>query len=195
MVEQQPDAATAAERGRVEKLAVDVTGLLAGVVARLRVPLLLVSLAPVLPGRVVEGIALATADGVAAVLGLIGLVPAGWLTLRRIQLGRALQPPDAAVADLRRTFSAIDIADQLKTNLLAMRGAPGSSRPRRLARGLWRGIRTGTATWDRLTDVPRLAPFLPGRLRGLALLIVACLASAVALAVFAVLLVLENLFL
>jgi hypothetical protein len=149
----------------------------------------------VVPGLVVEGIALATADGVAAVLGLIGLVPAGWLTLRRIQLGRALQPPDAAVADLRRTFSAIDIADQLKTNLLAMRGAPGSSRPRRLARGLWRGIRTGTATWDRLTDVPRLAPFMPGRLRGLALLIVVCLASAVALAVFAVLLVLENLYL
>ena len=121
-----------AERGRIEKLAVDVTALLAGVVARLRVPLLLVSLAPVLPGLAVEAIAIATADSVAAVLGLIGLVPAVWLTVRRIQLGRALQPPDAAVADLRRTFSVTDIADQLKDNLLAIRGVPGGSRPSRL---------------------------------------------------------------
>ena len=43
--------------------------------------------------------------------------------------------------------------------------------------------------------MPRLAPFLPGRLRGLALLILSCLVSAAALAVFAVLLVLENLYL
>jgi len=184
-----------AERGRIEKLAVDVTALLAGVVARLRVPLLLVSVAPVLPGLAVEAIAIPTADSVAVVLGLLGLLPAVWLTVRRIQLGRALQPPEDAVADLRRTFSVTDIADQLKDNLLAIRGVPGSTRPSRLARRLWRGIRTGTDAWDRITDVPRLAPFLPGRLRGLALLILSCLVSAAALAGFAVLLVLENLYL
>ena len=184
-----------AERGRIEKLAVDVTALLAGVVARLRVPLLLVSVAPVLPGLAVEAIAIPTADSVAVVLGLLGLLPAVWLTVRRIQLGRALQPPEDAVADLRRTFSVTDIADQLKDNLLAIRGGPGATDGCCPARRLWRGIRTGTDAWDRITDVPRLAPFLPGRLRGLALLILSCLVSGAALAGFAVLLVLENLYL
>ncbi len=169
----------------MEQAAVDVVRLLGAVVRQLRVPLLVVSLAPVLPALVVLLIAATTQSGVAALLGIAGLVPALWLTWRRRQLIGALQPPAVAVAELRATFNAGELGEQLKQNLIAFR-------PRRgrlitgLAGSLWRGVKAGTSTWSRLTDVPRLAPFLPGRLRGLAVLVVVCLAGAAVLALLAI---------
>ena len=117
-----------------------------------------------------------------AVVALAGLVAPIWLTVRRRQLVTALIPADAAVADLKRTFDLAEIGTRLRDNLRRQEGRRLSLRPGALAGSLWRGVSTTAALHGRLTDVPRLAPFAPGRLRGLALLAICCVVSAIALA-------------
>jgi hypothetical protein len=54
------------------------------------------------------------------------------------------------------------------------------SRPVRMLKGLWRGVQlTGVLT--QITDRPELAPLLPGRLRGLWFLVIACVITALVL--------------
>lgn len=170
---------------RAEQRVVEVVGLLAGLVRRLRTPLLWVSLLPVLPALVLLFIAIDQHRWFPGLIAVAGLVPSGWLTRRRRQLVSALEPPAVAVAELRAVFSPAELGNQLRTNLLAVRGK--SLRPRQLARSVWRGVKLTAATHARYTDVPRLAPFLPGRLRGLAFLTAACVVSGAVLAVFALL--------
>lgn len=165
----------------VERRAVEVVGLLGGLIARLRTPLLAVTLLPALPavGLLIAAAVVGTATP--AVIAIAGLVAPAWLTVRRRQLVAALVPADAAVADLKRTFDLAAIGGQLRDNLRRQDGRRLSLRPRALAGSVWRGISTTAALHGRVTDVPRLAPFFPGRLRGLAFLAIACVVSGVVL--------------
>ncbi|WP_111766646.1 hypothetical protein [Nakamurella deserti] len=171
----------------VERRAVEVVGLLGGLIARLRTPLLAVTLLPLLPavGLLIAAVVVGTATP--AVIAIAGLVAPVWLTVRRRQLVTALVPADAAVADLKRTFDLAAIGGQLRDNLLRQDGRRLSLRPRALAGSVWRGISTTAALHGRVTDVPRLAPFFPGRLRGLAFLSIACVVSGVVLTAWLVL--------
>ncbi len=174
--------------GAVEQRVIDVVTLLEGVVRRLRVPLLLVSLVPAIPAAALFIIGAVSGSWIPVVLAAVGLLPSLWLTGRRRQLVVALHPPAAAVAELRATFNMAGVGEQLRSNLLQLRGQTTERRPRRLAGALWKGIKLGAGLYGRLSEVPRLAPFLPGRLRGLAFTAGACVVAAVALSGYAVLL-------
>lgn len=177
------EPAAAGHRGAaVERRAVELVGLLGGLIARLRTPLLAVTLLPAAPAAALLVVAVVVGAGTPALVAGAGLVAPVWLTVRRRQLVTALVPADAAVADLKRTFDLADIGGRLRDNLLRQDGRRLSLRPRALAGTVWRGISTTAALHGRVTDVPRLAPFLPGRLRGLAILSIACVISAIALA-------------
>ena len=52
---------------------------------------------------------------------------------------------------------------------------------------MWRGVKLGADLRSRFTDSPRLAPFTPGRLRGLTILSLCCAGSTAVLVALAVL--------
>jgi hypothetical protein len=170
-----------------EQRAVEIVELLGRVVARLRKPLLIVSLLPVVPVAVVLVVGILSGSWPLVVIAVSGLVTPAILTVRRRQLVDALQPPAAAVADLRAAFDPVELGRQFRSNLGEIDRSSDASSPRRLAKRLWRGVRFGTGTYAQFAEMPRLAPFLPVRLRGLALLLAACVLSAVAEGVVAAL--------
>lgn len=172
-------------RTAVENRVTDIVAMLAGVVNRLRIPLMVIAVLPLVPALVLAVIGALSSSWLVAAMALIGVVPAGWLLIRRHQLVTALQPPEIAVAELRASFSPAEIGEQLKANLEQVRGQKLELKPRKLAGTLWKGIRLGTGLYSQLTDVPRLQPFLPGRLRGLAFLSAACVLCATILALVA----------
>lgn len=180
---------------QLQKTVADVIRLLAAVVARLRLPLLLVALAPVPPG-VVLIIASAVRGGsdlpLAGVLVVVGLVPSGWLAVRRGQLVAALQPPAEAAAEILRVLSPAGLLTRLKSNLGPIADGGGALRLRSLGRRIWQGVKLTADVRGVISDQPRLAPFLPARLRGLALLSAWCLASFIALTALAVIKVLAT---
>lgn len=183
-LDKRPAAVPAPPAGRaaaIERRAVELVGLLGGLIARLRTPLLVVTLLPAAPAAALLVIAAVVGQLTPALVALAGLVAPVWLTVRRRQLVRALVPADAAVADLKRTFDLAEIGGQLRDNLLRPGGGRLTFRPRALAGTVWRGVGGTAALYGRVTDVPRLAPFLPGRLRGLGFLSIACVVSAVVL--------------
>ncbi len=207
----EPNLDTAGAAAAVERRLIEFVGLLGGVIALLRKPLLITSLLPVIPAVILIGVGLITAQWFPAVVAVIGLAPSAWLTVRRRQLVSALQPPAAAVRDLKQALGGGELGSRLLVNLRTLVGGPeapvagrqvaGSTAPdsapsrarrtgptpRRIAGSVWRGVKLGSDLYAQLTDIPRLAPFLPGRLRGLAFLSSACVVAAVALTVLLVL--------
>ena len=116
----------------------------------------------------------------------IGLLVAGWLALRRHQLLAVAQDPDALAAALSSVVTGRDMWEQLVDNVSAGRvGAAVArrrSRPLRVLGGLWRGVQlTGVLT--QVTEREELLPLLPGRLRGMWLLVIACLITALILGI------------
>ncbi len=176
-----PPAGDAGRGAAVQQRAVELVGLLGGLIARLRRPLLWVSLLPVPPAVALLVAAVVAGTPTPAVVAVAGLVAPLWLTVRRRQLVTALVPADAAVAELRRTFDLAAIGTQLRDNLRGQGDRALSLRPGALAGTVWRGVSATAAVHGRVTDVPRLAPFLPGRLRGLGFLVIACVVSGVVL--------------
>jgi hypothetical protein len=116
-------------------------------------------------------------------LGAAGLVVAGWLALRRRQLLSIAQDPDALAEALSSVVTGRDMWEQLAQNVSTRRvGATvlRKSRPLRILGGLWRGVQlTGVLT--QITEREELQPLLPGRLRGLWFLGIACLIASVVL--------------
>ena len=109
-------------------------------------------------------------DAFWVVLGVVGLVVAGWLGLRRHQLLAVAQDPEALADALASVVTGRDMWDQLVGNVSVgqgrHRGGPQRSRPLRVLGGMWRGVQlTGVLT--QITDRPELAPLMPGRLRGI----------------------------
>ncbi|MEO5834996.1 MAG: hypothetical protein ABJA16_07005 [Nakamurella sp.] len=165
----------------VQQRAVELVGLGGALIGRLRTPLLVLTLLPVVPAVVLVVVSVGVGVATPAVVAVLGLVAPGWLTVRRRQLVTALVPADAAVADLRRTFDLSEIGGRVRDNLLHSGGQRLTLRPRALAGSVWKGVKVTADLHRRFTDVPRLAPFLPGRLRGLAFLAIACVVSGVVL--------------
>ena len=186
-------AAIARVPAQAQKTVNDVVRLLATVVRRLRLPLLLIAMAPLLPA-VVLVVASAVRGGsdvpLAYVVAVLLLIPSAWLELRRRQLLAALQPPEQAGAEIYAIVGAPEFWVQLRSNLGELTDLGRGLGLRSLGRRLWQGIKLTNAVRERVGENSRLAPFLPGRLRGLLMLSVACGVAGALLTVLAVLKVL-----
>ncbi len=172
-----------------QKVISDVVALLAGLVQRLRIPLLVLLLAPVGPALVLVVVSTARGGGdvgFAWLLGALGLIPSGWLAVRRAQLLHALQPPARAAAEIYAAINSADTLSRLRSNLAPVVRADARLRLRSVSRKIWQGVKLTADVRSRMGSSPRLAPFLPGRLRGLALLSGWCLLSFVVLGGLAV---------
>ncbi len=169
---------------QAQKVVADVVRLLAAVVRRLRIPLLVIAAAPVLPALVLV-VASAVRGGsdvpVACVVALLLLIPSGWLAVRRRQMLAALEPPEVAGAEIYAIVGAPEFWSQLKDNLGTLAARDAGWGLRSLGSKVWRGVRLTNTVRERVGDNSRLAPFLPGRLRGLALLAASCCAAFVLL--------------
>jgi len=163
-----------------------LVALLVPLIRATRYPLLVVLLAAAVPAVTVIILALLRPgpdDGFWIFLGIIGLIVAGWFGLRRHQLLAIAQDPDGLADALSSVVSGRDMWEQLVQNVSAGRvGAAVArrSRPLRVLRGMWRGVQlTGVLT--QITERPELTPLMPGRLRGMWFLGIACLITSVVL--------------
>lgn len=182
----------AAAAGAREKTVHQLTVLVVPVIRATRLPTLVVVAVAAAPAVTVILIALLRPgpdDGFWVFLGLVGLALAAWLGVRRHQLLAVARDPDALEAALASVVSGREVWDQLVANMSARKVGTAvvanRSRPLRILRGMWRGVRlTGVVT--AFLDRPELAPLMPGRLRGMWFLGIACLIAGLVLA-FAVL--------
>jgi hypothetical protein len=150
-------------------------------------PLLAIVLVAAVPALAVVVIALLRPgpdDAFWLVLAAAGLVVAGWLEMRRRQLLAVSADPGALADAVRSVVTGQDLWDNVIRNVGT--AGPGAavkvrrSRPVRVLRGMWRGVQL-TGVLAQITDRPELAPLLPGRLRGLWFLVIACLITALVL--------------
>ncbi len=163
-----------------------LVALLVPLIKATRYPLLIVLLAAAVPAVAVIVIALLRPgpdDGFWLFLGGVGLVVAAWFGLRRNQLLAIARDPEALADALASVVSGRDMWGQLVQNVSAGKvgaAAVRRSRPLRVLRGMWRGVQlTGVLT--QITERPELTPLMPGRLRGMWFLVVACLITSVIL--------------
>ncbi len=176
---------TAAAHARDRSIG-QLVALLVPLIRATRYPLLIVLLAAAVPAVTVIVVALLRPgpdDGFWIFLGVVGLVVAAWFGLRRNQLLAIARDPEALADALSSVVSGRDMWEQLVQNVSAGRvGATvvRRSRPLRVLRGMWRGIQL-TGVLAQITERPELTPLMPGRLRGMWFLVVACLITSVVL--------------
>ncbi|MEP6561245.1 MAG: hypothetical protein ABJD68_09260 [Nakamurella sp.] len=116
-------------------------------------------------------------------LGAVGLLLAGWVGVRRHQLLAVADDPDALAEALSSVVTGRDLWEQLAQNVSTRKIAATTlrrSRPLRILGGLWRGVQL-TGVLSQITERPELLPLLPGRLRGLWFLGIACLIASLVL--------------
>lgn len=172
--------AAAAEATRVQ-LSHDLAGLLATAARRVRLPALIVGLVPVAPALFLVALAIVVETEfryVAGAVAALGILMSGWLLVRRRQLLAAVDPREALAADI---VYALDVADAWSEGEEAWErvkeiGEDGWG-PVRMLRALWTGFQFSQDLMERVTERPRLAPFMPTRLSGLVWLGAWCLAS------------------
>lgn len=176
---------TAAAHAR-DRTVGQLVALLVPLIRATRYPLLIVLLAAAVPAVAVIVVALLRPgpdDGFWIFLGVGGLIVAAWFGMRRNQLLAIAQDPDALADALTSVVSGRDMWEQLVQNVST--GSVGAvavrrSRPLRVLRGMWRGVQlTGVLT--QITERPELTPLMPGRLRGMWFLVLACLITSVVL--------------
>ncbi len=176
----------AAAAGARDRTIGQLVALLVPLIRATRLPLLAIVLVAAVPAFLVIVIALLRPgpdDGFWLVLALAGLVVAGWLALRRHQLLGTAKDPDALTDAVRSVVTGHDMLDTVIRNVGSGRvGATvvRRSRPLRILRGMWRGVAL-TGVLSQITDREELAPLLPGRLRGLWFLVIACLITGLVL--------------
>jgi len=113
------------------------------------------------------------------VVGLLPLTPALVLAL------------DELAAELAQAYDVAGAWAKAGDALQRVRSAgPGLRGAGRAARGVWAGVQLTKELFDRFSDLPRVAPFLPIRLQFTGYL---CLASLVATAVLIILVVATTL--
>ncbi|HEY9411656.1 MAG TPA: hypothetical protein VIP77_18900 [Jiangellaceae bacterium] len=175
--------AAAAEATRVQ-LSHDLAAVLATAARTVRVPALVVALVPVAPALFLLALAIVVENEfryVAGAVGALGLLASSWLLWRRGQLLAAVDPRDELAADI---VYALDVADawaegEETWERIKEIGDAGWG-PVRVLRALWTGFQFSQDLMERVTERPRLAPFMPPRLYGLAWLGASCLASTAA---------------
>ena len=157
------------------------------VIKATRLPLLVVVLIAALPSTVLIVLALLRPgpdDPFWIVVAVVGLLVAAWLGLRRRQLLAIAAAPEALADAFASTVTGRDVWERAAKNLTAGRvvaaARPRRSRPLRLLGGMWRGIKL-TGVLQQLVDRDELAPLMPGRLRGIGMLVVACLIAGIVL--------------
>jgi hypothetical protein len=182
-------AATSAGEARV-RVITDLAAALAVLVRRVRIPLLVVGVLPLTPAFVLalEGLALGGRGGVFfLVLALAGAAPGLWVLRRRQRLLRAVEPVDELAAELAQAYDVAGAWAKAGDALQQVRSAgPGLRGAGRAARGVWAGVRLTKELFERFSDLPRVAPFIPVSLQFTGYL---CLASLVATVVLIVLVV------
>jgi hypothetical protein len=167
-----------------------LVGVLVPLIKAAGYPLLLVVLLAGVPAVAVILLALLRPgpdDPFWLILGAVGLLVAGWLAMRRRQLLAVAKDPDALAQALSSVVTGKDMWEQLTENVSAgnvgaavLRQGRRRARPLRILGGLWRGVQlTGVLT--QITEREELQPLLPGRLRGLWFLGIACLIASVVL--------------
>jgi hypothetical protein len=171
-----------------DRTAGQLAALLVPLIRATRYPLLVVVLLAAVPAVTVMILALlrpGVDDPFWLLLGAVGLLIAGWMEFRRRQLLAVAQDQAALAAALASLVSGRDIWDQLVHNVSTGRVASAAvrrSRPLRILRGMWRGVQmAGILT--QLTEREELLPLMPGRLRGMWFLGIACLISSAVLGV------------
>ncbi len=178
-------AAAAAARDRAIG---QFVGVLVPVIRATRLPLLVVTLFPVVPALLVTTIALARPgpdDWFWVLLAVLGLLLAGWLAMRRRQLLAVAADRAALTAALTGLVTGRELWTQLVDNLTVGRvGAAVArrSRPLRVLNGLWRGVRAAGVLAE-FAASDELAPLTPMRLRGIWLLVLSCLLAGAVLSV------------
>ena len=177
----------AAAAGARDRTIDQLVALLVPLIKATRIPTLIVVAIAAVPAVTVILVALLRPgpdDPFWFVLGVIGLVVAGWLGLRRRQLLAVAQDPDALAAALASVVKGRDMWDQLVSNVSVTKVGTAvvrkRSRPLRILGGMWRGVQlTGMVT--EILERPQLAPLMPGRLRGIWFLGIACLITGAVL--------------
>lgn len=163
-----------------------LVGLLVPLIRATRFPLLAVVLLAAVPAIVLILVALLRLgpdDPFWLVGGAAGLVVAGWLAVRRHQLLAIAADPDALADALSSVVTGRDLWEQLAQNVSTRKvGATvlRKSRPLRILGGLWRGVQL-TGILGQITERPELLPLLPGRLRGMWFLGIACVIASLVL--------------
>ena len=177
----------AAAAGARDRTIDQLVALLVPLIKATRYPTLLVVAIAAVPAVAVILVALLRPgpdDPFWVLLGVIGLVVAGWLGLRRRQLLAVAQDPEALAAALASVVNGRDMWDQLVSNVSVTKVGTAvvrkRSRPLRILGGMWRGVQlTGVVT--EILGRPQLAPLMPGRLRGIWFLGIACLITGAVL--------------
>ena len=151
-----------------------------------RIPLALLALYPAIAAVVLLVVAFLRRgpdDAFWVLLSIGGLIAAGWLALRRRQLLDVARDRDRLSGALTATVSGQHVWDQVLTNLGRGPGArpiARRSRPLRIIHGMWSGVRM-TGIVGELLERPEIAPLMPGRLRGIWFLALACLVAGTVL--------------
>ncbi len=172
--------AVAAAATARDRTAGGVAATLVPLIRATRIPLALVALYPAVSAVVLLVVALIRPgpdDWFWVVVAGVGLVLAAWLALRRRQLLDVARDRDRLSAALAATVSGHQVWDQVQHNLGRGSGARAvtrRSRPLRIVHGMWAGVRM-TGIVGELIERPEIAPLLPGRLRGIWMLVLASL--------------------
>ncbi len=158
--------ATARVDGQTEQAARRAAAVVVPAVRLLRVPTLLLALAPVPFELAVLALGLAaggTAGTVLVVLAVVmGLVTAAFAGRRRMVL-RAVEDPDRLATELGVAVSLSDRVDETRGALTAIAGG-GGWRVMSRAKGVWNGVGM-TGRWiDGVGDLPRARYFLPPKI-------------------------------
>lgn len=153
--------------------------------SKLKLPLRIAAWAPMGPAVLALLLAIWTDwpdRALALALGIAGLVLPAWLLMRRRQLLIPLSDPVRAANDIIAAFSISSVLEQAAAKVTTLPTSP--RRALAQARRAWTGLNLGRQVYSRLTGLPAVAPFLPGRLRGLGILVGLCLGLAVVTAAF-----------
>jgi hypothetical protein len=160
------DGMTARVDGQTGEVAQRATAVIVLAVKVLRVPTLLLLLAP-LPFTAVTLLLALNAEGTARLVGLVvGLLMAAvslGFGLRRQRIVRAIEDPTALATELGIAVSLSGKVDETRTALTQIAGGGGWRVLSRL-RGVWSGVGM-TGRWiDGVGDLPRARYFVPPKI-------------------------------